>query len=372
MESIIEAIQEEAAFDAFIQENMRLSTYVPLWQSEVEDTEYTSTGNFSTYTASYGAAMVASLIEKNADKPLSELDAIGQITGSIARMGDRFQLDNDRLETLLQMEDRFRRKEATFSETQHKTEFLKIVKFLFDPYERAAIAPHKRLDMMLFEAISNGTITVNSNNNPKGITLPTPLDLGIAKFGTQGLVWNAANIAGMKAVEDFTFVINQMKTKGRIVQKLRMTQATFNKLTASNQFNSSVKLTVGNLEVNPVGLLSLENVNRYLTSLQLPAIQIEEKYVKLQNGTMINMFHDDRVVFQCAASVSKMVLKDPLESRLPLPNRQYSTVSDNLISQYITERGRFVEYEMLGMPVVSGGEDLAILLVDTTNATLNP
>jgi len=370
MESILEQITDQDNFDAFIQENMRLSTYVPLWKQEVEDVEYSATKHFSTYTASYTAAMVASMIEKNADKPLTPMDALGKITGSIARMGDRFQLDNDRLETLLQMEDRFRRRETNFTENQHKSEYSKIVAFLFNPYEKAAIAPHKRLDMLYYEGLSNGTFTVNLANNPQGIQLPTAIDLGIQKYGATGAVWNVGNAATMKPIEDINAAVRAMKAKGRIVTRLRMSQNTFNTLTASNQFNTGVKLTLGSIEVNPVGLLSVDLANRYLVGLGLPPISIEEHYVAGRDGAVFNMFKDDRIVMQCAPQVAKMVISDPLELRLPLPNRVYSSVEDNLISQYITENGRFCEYEMWGLPVFSGAENFAIIQTDTLQSAL--
>ncbi len=370
MDSILEQISDQEAFDAFIEENMRLSSYTPLWKQEVEDTEYSSTKNFSTYTAAYGAAMVASIIDKNAEKPISQMDAIGQITGSIARMGDRFQLDNDRLEKLLQMEDRFRNRSANFTETRRLEEYMKIVKFLFDPYERAAIAPHKRIDSLLFEAISNGTMTVNLANNPQGIQLPTALDLGIKKFGTKGTIWNQANIATMTPIQDLQAVVNAQKAAGRLVTKFRMTQNTFNTLTASNQFNTSVKLTLGQLEVDPVGLLSLDKVNLYITGLGLPPIQIEEKYVMQRDGTVVNMFQDNRVVAQSAPKVSKVVVSDSVELRLPIPNKVYTTYEDNLISQYRTEQGRFIDYEMWALPVLHGADNLAIFNTQILQSSL--
>lgn len=369
MKSILEEINDQDNFDAFISENMRLSSYVPLWKSEVSDVEYTSTKNFSTYTASYSAAMVASIIEKNAEKPITEMEALGLINGSISRMGDRFQLDNDRLERLFEMEDRFRRRDTNFTQEKRQSEYAKIVKFLFDPYEKAAIAPHKRLDMLYFEGLSDSTFTVNLANNPQGIQLSTPIDLGIQKYGVS-VVWNAGNADTMKGIEDIKAVCNALKAKGRIVTRLRMTENTFNKLQASAQFNAQVKMTLGTLQVAPVGLLPLPLVNQYLTGLQLPPISIEEHYVSNRDRTLVNMFKDDRVVFQCAPTVAKMMVSDPLELRAPLPNRKYSSYEDNLISMYINETGRFTEYEMWGLPVFDDTDNLAIMKVDTLQSSM--
>lgn len=362
MDTIINQIAEQEDFDAFISENMRLSSYTPLWVNEVTDTEYSASGNFSTITADYGVAMIASIIEKNADKPLMDNKTIGEITGKVGRMGDRFQLDNDRLKQLLEMEDRFRRRTANFSETQKKTEYLKIVRFLFDNYENAAIAPHKRLDFLTYEGISKGTMTINIANNPNGVNYGV-IDLGVKMYGVQGPVFSAANSGTMKVLETFQYVCKAMKAIGKPVQKIRMNGDQFSTIVLSNQFNSSVKMTVGSMEVSPAGMLSLPNVNNYLRALSLPPIEIIDEFVKLPSGTVQNIWADNRITFQCTPKVSKMMISDPLETQIKLPNRVYSSYLDNLISQYVTERGRFIEYEMQGIPVFSN-TDYCILKTD--------
>jgi hypothetical protein len=67
-----------------------------------------------------------------------------------------------------------------------------------------------------------------------------------------------------------------------------------------------------------------------------------------------------------------MIISDPLELRLPHPNKVYSNYNDNLISQYRTEQGQFIEYEMWGLPVFAGRNDYAILDVSQTNEAINP
>ena len=370
MDSILKQLANKEAFDAFIQDNMALSTYTPLWKQEIPDSEveYSATGNFSTYTAEYEAAAIASVIAKNADKPLKNMPTLGQLTGSIARMGDRFQLDNDRLRDLMIMEDRFRNTSANFTETKRLSEWGKITDFLFKPYQSAAIAPHKRLDLLYFEGLSNGTLTVDLNNNPQGIAFD-PIDFGVKKFGASGPVWSTATAGTMTALQDIRRIVDILETQyGKIVTQLRMSPATFSKMQLSNQFNQSVKLNLSSMEVGPAGMLSLEMANKYLGGLDLPPIKLERKMIRINDTQTINAFKDDRVVFQCAPNVAKMVISDPLELRMPHPNKQYSDYFDNLISQYRKEEGQFIEYEMWGLPVFSGKEDFAIMEVDRTEA----
>nr|GFB65276.1 hypothetical protein [Tanacetum cinerariifolium] len=203
-----EILQDKDQFRVFIDENMRLSTYVPLWKSEIPDSEidFSASKQFSTYTAEYGRAIISSMIEKNADKPLKNMPTLGQITGSIGRMGNRWQLDNDRLQKLYEMEGRFRDKSASYTAERRNSEWLKMVTFLFNPYEIAAIAPHKRLDFLYYEGVSNGTLTVDLENNPDGIQYD-PIDLKIKKYGVK-VVWNQANASTMDVVGDLRAAVD--------------------------------------------------------------------------------------------------------------------------------------------------------------------
>src|SRR5690606_29788118 len=123
---------------AFIQEQMKISTYKPEWKKEM-DTEPTASGAYNEFIGEYAAAQAGSFIAKNANKPLREMPNLGSITGTIGRMGDRWQLDNERLDTLMMLEGRYRDRAKNFSNERKAAEWQKVLKFLFNMYEPAAI-----------------------------------------------------------------------------------------------------------------------------------------------------------------------------------------------------------------------------------------
>lgn len=370
MNSILEVLASKEDFRIFIDENMRLSTYVPLWKSEIPDSEieFSASKQFSTYTAEYGRAVMASMIEKNALKPTKTMPTLGQITGSIGRMGNIWQLDDDRLQRLYEMEARFKDKSANYSAEKRSAEWLKMVTFLFNPYEIAAISPHKRLDFLYYEGVSNGTLTVTLANNPDGIQFD-PIDLSIKKYGV-AVVWNQANAATMDALGDLRKAVNSAQANGRKVLFMRMTPITFAKLAQSAQFNGSVKLNLGTLIVDPVGQLGVDKVNQYLAGIDLPPIQLETKMIAIDDENDVNAFQDDRVVLQLSPVIAKMIVSEPLEAVDPHPNKVYSTYEDNLISSYRTTKGRFVENEMWATPIFTGAKNFQIIKVDTLFANI--
>lgn len=367
MDSVLEVLSNQEDFSIFIEENLKLSTYVPLWKQEIPESEveFSENGDFSTYTAEYGRAIMASLIEKNAMKPLRNMPTLGKIQGSIGRMGNMWQMDEDRLRKLRQMEGRFRDQSARWNAQKRETEWLRMVTFLFNPYEIAAIGPHKRLDFQYFELLSNGTLTVDLDNNPDGITID-PIDIGLKKYGVS-VVWNMANLATMDPIGDLRRARDEAEVNGKKVIKFRMTPKTFRIMAASKQFNESVKLTIGNMEVTPAGLLGLDRVNQYLVGLGLPPIQEETKMIAIDEETSVNAFKDDRVVLQMAPVVAKMIVSEPLEAVDPHPNKVYSQFENNWISTYRTEQGRFIENDMWATPIMTGAVNVQIIETDRAN-----
>src|SRR5690606_38621617 len=168
MKTILQEISEERNCDAFIQEQMKISTYKPEWKKEM-DTDYSVSGAYNEFVGEYAAAQAGSIIAKNADKPLREMPDLGSITGTIGRLGDRWHLDNDRLDKLMQLEGRYRGRARNFTNEQKAAEWQKVLKFLFNMYEPAVIAPHKRLDLLFYNGLSDGKYEVTLANNPDGV-----------------------------------------------------------------------------------------------------------------------------------------------------------------------------------------------------------
>lgn len=363
MDSILAKLAEPKAFDAFIQENMKRSTYVAEWKTEMKDPEYCAGKVYQAFLAEYTAAMVGSVIDKNAEKPTHQMPKASQLIGTVGRMGDEWQMDLDRLEQFFYMEGRFRNKSASFSEEQRKAEFAKLVKFLFDPYEKAVIAPHKRLDMLYFEGLFNGTQTVSLDNNKKsGVQWSYPL--GVKTFKVLGAIWRKENATTMTPIADITNVLDYIDAKGKTVKKIRMSKKTFRNMVYSEEIWKSLTLKLAKLNIQPAAVISLDMMNEYATGMDMPSFETMKKSATLQDGSEINLIPDDRVVFMCADKVAVPKVSDPLELIDKLPNKVYSSYDDNLVGYYRNEKGRFVDYEMWATPVFDGRNDYFILKTD--------
>lgn len=363
MKTILQEISEEKNFDAFIQEQMKISTYKPEWKKEM-DTDFSVSGAFNEFVGEYAAAQAGSIIAKNADKPLREMPDLGSITGTIGRLGDRWQLDNDRLDKLMQLEGRYRGRAGNFSTQQKASEWQKVIRFLFNMFEPAAIAPHKRLDLLFYNGLSDGKYEVTLSNNPDGVQWVLDLRIPTHKLrSTDALFSDVANSDPVAVLQYFTL---QLRAKGKIVSKIQMNFNTAQKVLSSEKIKAAFSVDVPKGRVSPSGIVSLEMLNGYFKVVGLPPIEIVDVFVTLPgtDNTAVNAFKDDRIVFRTGASVAKLMVKDALESKDPHPNKVYTIFEENLISSYRREEGRFVEYEMNAIPVFNGKNDMAILKID--------
>jgi len=362
MKSLLQEISEQKNFDAFIQEQMKISTYKPVWKGEM-DTDYSASGTFDEFVGEYTAAQAGSIIAKNADKPLREMPDLGRIAGSIGRIGDRWQMDNDRLDKLMFLEGRYRDRAKNFTNERKAAEWQKVLRFLFEPYEKAAIFPHKRIDHLFYNGLSDGQYVVNLTNNPDGIQWVLDLKIPTYKLrAADSLFSDTANSDPAGVIQHFVKVL---RAKGKIVTKIQANFNTVNKILSANIVKQNFTVNVGTKgNVKPAGIVSLAMFNEYLTISGLPPIEIVDVFIGMPDQSVVNAFKDDRLVFRTATPVAKLMVKDPLESKDPHPNKVYSVYEDNLIASYRREEGRFVENEMNAIPVFNGKNDMAILKVD--------
>lgn len=363
MNSILKQLLDPKSFQTYIDENMKTSTYKALWKNEIKQIDYCGAKVYQANLAEYTAAMAGSVIAKNAAKPVHHMPDFGQLTGSIGRYGDEWELDNDYLDQMHQLEGRYRDVSGrNYTQAQLNEQYDKLIAYSFRPFERAVIAPHKRLDMLYFEGLYKGTQTVSRTNNAKANVSYT-FDLGIKQL-TVTTNWGedaSTPFADIKMLKD------EAKKKGRKILKLRMSESTFYKMCKAKEIKDTFKLNLGAIQLNPaVPMLTTEQINTYLRLILLPTIQIDEdQFVTLPDGSTVNLIADDRVVAQCADMVAVMKISDPLELTDPIPQRSYSSHDDNLVGYWRDNTGYHVNYDMWAQPVFNGLNDLFILKTAT-------
>ncbi len=131
------------------------------------DFEETKSRVFKTYLGTVTGVTAGSVIDRNSNKPLRERKSLGSGYGEVAYLGDRYQMDNDRLDMLKSLIDKFNAARPA----DQVTALNNIIDYIVDDVRQVRLAPHKRMDIVVGDLRSDGKASVTLADNPQGITL---------------------------------------------------------------------------------------------------------------------------------------------------------------------------------------------------------
>lgn len=315
------------------------------------DFEQTTSRLFKTYLGTVTGVTMGSIIDRNSNKPLRERKTLGSGVGEVAYLGNSFQLDNDRLDTINELIKKYNSKGSNSASVLNQ-----IIDFLADDVRQATLAPHKRMDYVLGQLRSTGTASVKVADNPDGIEL-LDIELPVQKFTAQtGDKDTLINFIKDK-VEGLTASVGSFTT-------MEMTRKTFNKrIVNTTAFQNAYKMILGSSEIAVNGGLITDGMaNQLLTGIGLPAIRLVEEYVVKEDGTTVNSFADDKISLLPSEKLGKMMWHTPYEITDPIPNKVYTRLEGgHYISTQRTEEGRFLEYGAEWMPNIANPNKIAII-----------
>jgi hypothetical protein len=309
---------------------------------------------FKTYLGTITGVTMGSVIDRNSGKPTRERKTLGSGVGEVAFMGNSFQLDNDRLDTLNELISKFNG--AGNGQAVVMTE---IIEYIADDIRQATLAPHKRMDFILGQLRSTGTASVKVGDNAQGVEL---LDMVLPVIHLKpeaGVKSNLINYIKEK-VEELRYTVG-------VFSVMEMNRKTFNnRIANTSSFQNAYKMILGSAEIAVSGgLITDAMANSLLIGIGLPAIQIVEEYVTKEDGSVVCTFADDRISLLPSQDLGKMMWHTPYESTDPIPTKSYTTLEGGqFISTQRTEEGRFVEYGCEWIPNLTNPNK--IVIIDTS------
>ena len=328
------------------------------WKKHL-DFEETKSRVFKTYLGTQTGVTAGSVIDRNSNKPLRERKSLGSGYGEVAYMGDRYQMDNDRLDMLQELINVFNN-----ARTADQSAALNdIVNYIVDDMRQVLLAPHKRMDIVVGELRSDGKASVKVDDNPQGIEL---LDITLP-----------VNRITPKAADKDNFIqylmnlIVSLRTKYGTFTSMEMSRSTFIKnIVGTQDFGEYYKQTLGAREVQiGAGLMSSEMASSIFMGLGLPNIVINEDMVELADGSYKQVFKDNRISLFTSPKQGKMRWHTPYEITDPVPNKVYTRSEGGMyISNVRTEEGRFMEYGCEWIPEIQSPNKITIIDLDTMNA----
>lgn len=332
---------------------LRLDTI--FWKKHL-DFEETRSRTFKTYLGTVTGVTAGSVIDRNSNKPLRERKSLGSGFGEVAYLGDRYQMDNDRLDMLQELVNKFNQARPA----DQNAALNDIINYIVDDYRQVLLAPHKRMDLVDGDLRSTGKASVKVDDNPDGIEL-LDINLPVNKVTPE---------TGDKAhfVKYLMDLVVSLRTKFGNFASMEMSRKTFiNAIVGSSDFGEFYKQSFAQREVQiSSGLMSSQMATTIFQGLGLPPIVINEDMVELADGTMKPVFADNRISLFTTAKQGKMRWHTPYEITDPVPGKTYTRSEGGMyISNVRTDEGRFMEYGCEWIPEYTNPNKITILDLDT-------
>ena len=322
------------------------------------DFEETKSRVFKAYLGTVTGVTAGSIIDRNSNKPLRQRKSLGSGYGEVAYLGDRYQMDNDRLDMIKSLIDKFNAARPA----DQVAALNAIIDYIVDDVRQIRLAPHKRMDIVVGDLRSDGTASVALADNPQGITL-LDMELPVKKIKPT---------TGDK--DDFiTYLKKQIEalrpTMGRF-SVMEMSRSTFTKnIVGSSEFKSTYKMIMSGAQVALAGgLITDAMANQVFSGIGLPPIRIIDDMVALEDGTNKQVFKDDRIKILPQDKIGKMMWHEPYEISDPVPGKTYTRLDGGMwTSNWRTDEGRFMEYGAEWIPNFTAPNKIAIFDLSTMN-----
>lgn len=319
----------------------------------------TKTRVFKTYLGTVTGVIAGSIIGKNDQKPLRERRNLGSGYTEIAYLGDRYQMDVDRLSQLQDILDKFNEANTDSQEAILN----EIIDFIYDDYRQILLAPHKRMDIVVGELLMTGKAQVHLADNEEEIKL-LDIELPFKYLIPEASVKNTF-ISYLKEQ------IETLKAKYGVFSKMIMSRGTFNKnIVGSKEFGETFKMILGNNQFYlDGGLITSQVASSVFTGIGLPGIEIKEDYVETQSGENVQVYKDNRITLLQSDNVMRMRHHKPYVMTDPVPGRTYTQAEGQMsICNYRDEEGRYMEYTAEWIPEFTAPNRIVNIDLSTMNA----
>jgi hypothetical protein len=316
------------------------------------DFEQTPSRVFKTYIGTVMGVVAGTIIDKNSGRPIRNRKSLGNGVGEVASLGDSYQMDNDRLDMLKSLIDKFNVAKTADQSAAMTT----IIDYITDDVRQCLLAPHKKMDLIVGRLRSTGKAEVKLADNKEGIEL---IDMELPVIILTPTAEQKKSIVSYIKKE-----VGKLKTKVGKFAVMEMTEETFNKhFATSTEFQNAYKMVLGTAEISVGGgIITSAMANQLLTGVGLPSIRLIEEYITMENGTIVNAFEDDKITLLQSDKLGKMMWHEPYEASDPIPGKTYTRSEGGMyLSNVRTEQGRFMEYGCEWIPSFSNPNRIAII-----------
>jgi hypothetical protein len=314
-----------------------------------------------TFKSVIGASRIeaaASIVDRSSRAPLRSRASLNTYQGEIPAIKEKFAMREDDYRDFLAVQA---------LSVDDATKKQQLLDYLFKDIAVAGSAAHKRLDIMVLQAVSTGKISLTVDNNPDGIVLANDIDLLMPSDNKKQAAVKWATSASATPITDITTVVLAARNMGRSFSKILMSPTAFLAMSKTKEVIDS--LVSFNQLQRGAAVATLSKVNEYLTANLLPVIEIVDQVVGIEKDGKINTirpFSDANVSFVPAGTLGTIKNAYCIEQLSPVEKVSYATYNHALLSKWQDNDpwGEFTAVELNAFPALDTIDNIFILNID--------
>ena len=330
----------------------------PIWKKYLTD-KFTLDLDWRAVLGVMENSPAASVVDFSSGKPIATRPTASKINGELATFGNKYQMNKREVREFINMQRNLGRTGVDVNT---------LINFLMPDLKRATVGPHKAIDRILLETMSTGLSSLTNVNNPKGVVWNAALNWGI----TKEFVPTVFSTVSSKPLTLIKKKMKEWRAKGINFRIMKMSSATMDTIAATTEFKDAFKFQMGSATQIANGLLSNETISAVLVGVGLPAIELMDDPITIENkdGSTSDIlpFVDNRICFTVNNDFGQMFRTFANEEESPEPGKTYSLVDGVSISKYKKDGNEFTESEFNAFPVINIANSMMILATNETSA----
>lgn len=322
------ALAEPQNLQAMIDNSLESLNSNSIWRNYLTIGVPQASLTFESVIGRYRIEAAASIVDPDSKKPIRSRNKAEVYTGKIPSIQEKVPMNQSDFRAMMMLESTMMNDQARKNE---------LIRLLFDDVSKAAVAPDKRVDIMLLQILSTLNVDVSTTNNPDGVAYGT-VDMLSQAYQKQGVpvVWtDAANAKPLTDIE--TFVQVQKTTRGRTFGKMLMSFELWLVFKKTAEVKSALSSFYTG-STNKTVVVTLNTVNEYLTANMLPIIEVVDYTTGIESDGIIGTirpFDVNNVSFIPNGTLGVLQNAIAVEERIKAPQVSYAMYGRTLVSKWM-------------------------------------
>lgn len=358
----------DANIQVLIDDSLDILQGKSLWRNYLTQGLPQASLTFETAIGRTRIEAAASIVDPDAPAPLRRRNKLEFLTGKIPTMKEKFRLSQAEMRTIETILENNRFKESV--------QVAALIKSLWDDVSKCAVAGDKRVDIMLFQALSTLYVDTSITLNPDGAAYGN-ISMMAKSYQKQGvpIVWSDITTSTpITDIENFTEAV--YTNFGRTFGKMMMSRDLWLLFRRNAEVINRLKSFFNIGKANGTYSATIDTVNEMFAAEGWPMIEIVNDNVGIEKDGIISPykpFNVNNVSFVPMGTLGVLQNAYSMELMHPVMAKSYATFDATLVSKWCEDDPlvEFTGMEMNAFPSLTEIDGIFVLTTNTVQASFD-